>query len=114
MGTRRDDSSSPGYDFFGASRVLILSKAHGIPASGVVKSRIQQNSHEIFSFREIQKPKGYQLQGLFGVELFVDENLIFRVQSEEARNLFFTIDFFAADHPKATENAPYYMGKVIQ
>lgn len=57
-----------------------------------------------------ERPPGYQLQGLFGVELYPDENLNFRVQTEEARNLYFTIDFYALDHPKSLENAPYYAG----
>ena len=62
---------------------------------------------------DIPKTRGYQLQGQFGVELFTDENIIFRVQSEDPKNLYFTIDFFALDHHKAEENAPYFAGADI-
>jgi len=54
--------------------------------------------------------KGYRKQDQFGVPLSVDENLIFKVQTEDPRNLYFTIDFFVLDHPKSLENAPYYAG----
>ena len=64
----------------------------------------------LFLSSEVQRPKGYQLQENFGVELHQDENIIFRVQTEEAKNLYFTIDFYALDHSKAQENAPYYAG----
>jgi len=59
---------------------------------------------------EYHKPQRYQLQEQFGVEIFSDENIIFRDQCEDPQNLFYTIDFFAADHPKATDKAPYYAG----
>jgi len=68
------------------------------------ESRKQRNESDI------PKTRGYQLQGQFGVELFTDENIIFRVQSEDPKNLYFTIDFFALDHHKAEENAPYFAG----
>ena len=54
--------------------------------------------------------KGYQKQHQFGVPLSIDENLIFKVQTEDPRNLYFTIDFYVLDHPKSLENAPYFAG----
>jgi len=54
--------------------------------------------------------KGYQRQPQFGVPLSIDDNLIFKVQTEDPRNLYFTIDFFVLDHPKSMENAPYFAG----
>jgi len=54
--------------------------------------------------------KGYNKQHQFGVPLSIDENLIFKVQTEDPRNLYFTIDFYVLDHPKSLENAPYFAG----
>jgi len=59
---------------------------------------------------EKENIRGYHIQKQFGVPLGVDDNLIFKVQIEDPQNLFFTIDFFALDHPKSSENAPYYAG----
>jgi len=69
-----------------------------------------KRSHEKGDNGDKDCQRGYQEQNQFGVNLYKDENLIFKVQSEDPYNLYFTIEFFVLDHPKSEPNAPYYAG----